>query len=124
MDYKTIGLGALITTALTIVLSIIFFPLFLLSPIIGGFFAAYLSEGYEDYEKMDKIDGAVVGGISGLIGGSLICVLYFLGFGVIGAIIGTASKIGVMAGIILFTGLVIFKFLGIIGGVMGVIAKE
>jgi len=125
MDYKTIGLGTIITTILTIVLSIIFFPLFLLSPVIGGFFAAYLSEGYEDYDEMDKIDGAVLGGISGLIGGSVIGILYFMGFGVIGAIIGAASdEIGTMVSIVLITGLVVFKFLGIIGGIIGVILKE
>ena len=120
MNWKIIGPSALINAALTIVLSSIFFPLFFLGPLTGGFLASYLSKGYEDYDKMDKIDGAVVGGISGLAGGLIV-----LGFGVVSVIIGLISaKTGLIATNILIIGFFIFKFLGIAGGIIGVIAKE
>jgi hypothetical protein len=132
MDWKIIGLSALINAALTIVLSLIFFPLFLLGPFAGGFLSSYLTKGYEDYDKMDEKDGAVVGAISGLIGGLIIGLLFALGFGDINTIMGLLfTKIGAIAGNNLISGYIIFELavvislvLGLVGGVMGVIVKD
>jgi len=125
MDWKIIGPSALINAAITIVLSLIVFPLLFLGPIIGGFLASYLTKGYEDYEGMDEKDGAVVGAISGLIGGLIVGLVFLLGFGDISA------KIGLIAGNILITGYVILELsliisfiLGLIGGVIGVVVKK
>ena len=92
MDMKTIGIGSIANIALTIVLSLIFFPLSFIGPIFGGFLTSYLSKGYEIYDKMDKIDGAVVGAISGLIGGLIIGLLFFLGVGDVNTLV--SAKIG------------------------------
>ncbi len=125
MDWKIIGLSALINTALTIVLSLIFFPLLFLGPLSGGFLASYLSKGYEDYEKMDEKDGMVVGAISGLIGGLIIGLLSILGFGDISAIIGTIAGNTLITGyIIIQLSIVISLVLGLLGGAIGVIVKE
>jgi hypothetical protein len=128
MDLKTIGIGALVNAALTCVLSLIFFPLFFIGPIFGGFLASYLSEGYEIYDKMDKKDGAIVGAISGLIGGLLIG-LIFLGFGDINTTL--SAKIGgicnntlILGYIIIQLSLIVSFILGLIGGIIGVIVKE
>ena len=132
MNWKIIGLSALINAALTIVLSSIFLPLLFLGPLTGGFFSSYLSKGYEDYDKMDEKDGAVVGAVSGLIGGLIIALLLLLGFGAINTIIGIFTNIGAIASsntlimeyIILQITLIMSFVLGIIGGVIGVIVKE
>ncbi len=125
MDWKIIGLSALINTALTIVLSLIFFPLLFLGPLSGGFLASYLSKGYEDYEKMDEKDGMVVGAISGLIGGLIIGLLSILGFGDISAIIGTIAGNTLITGyIIIQLSTIISLVLGLLGGAIGVIVKE
>jgi Family of unknown function (DUF5518) len=132
MNWKIIGLSALVNIVLTIILSLIFFPLFFLGPLTGGFLASYLIEGYEDYDKMDEKDGAVVGAFSGLIGGIVIGLLFILGFGDISAITGLIlTNIGVLTGhITLITGYIIFQFsviisffLGLVGGIMGVAVK-
>jgi hypothetical protein len=132
MDWKIIGLSALINAFITMVLSLLFFPLFFLGPLIGGFFASYLSKGFEDYDNMDEKDGAVVGAISGLIGGIIISVLFILGIGDISAITGLIlTNIGVLTGhITLITGYIIFQFsviisfvLGLVGGIMGIAVK-
>lgn len=132
MDWKIIGLSALINAVLTMVLSIIFFPLLFLGPITGGFLASYFSKGYEDYDKMDKIDGAVVGAVSGLIGGLIIGLLSLLGIGDINVITGLIStQIGAIGNNNLIIGYIIIQFstvmslvLGLIGGAMGVIVKK
>ena len=132
MDWKIIGIIALLNAVLTIVLSLIFFPLLFLGPLTGGFLASYLSKGYEDYDKMDEKDGAVVGAVSGLLGGLIISLLAILGFGDISAVIGLIStKIGATIGSALIKGYIIFEFsvamsffLGLVGGVFGVIVKE
>ena len=131
MDWKIIGLGSFINIILTTIFSLIFFPLFFLGPLIGGFFSSYLTEGFENYDKMDEKDGAVVGAISGLIGGLLIGILYIIGFGAINTILGIISaKFGLMTGSII-AGFVIFNIstsisflLGLVGGVIGVIIKK
>jgi hypothetical protein len=131
MDWKTIGLGALINAALTILLSMVYAPLLLLGPLIGGFFSSYLSQGFEDYAKMDKVDGAVMGAISGIIGGILIALLSILGLGAINEVIGLIfSQIGSVTGAMAITWYVIFQLsvgmslvLGLVGGMLGVILK-
>jgi hypothetical protein len=132
MDWKLIGICGLINAALTVVLSLIFLPLFFLGPLTGGFLASYLSKGYEDYEKMDKVDGAVVGAFSGIIGGLIIGLLSILGFGAISANVGLiSSPIGEIAGSTYINIYIIFQLsvgislvLGIVGGVIGVIVKK
>ena len=132
-EWKIIGLSGLINAVVTIILIIIFYPLFFLGPLTGGFLASYLSHGYEDYDKMDFKDGAVVGAISGIIGGLIITLLLILGFGAISYIINLISlKIGLIPGVnTLIAAYVIIEFsgiisliLGILGGIIGVIVKE
>jgi hypothetical protein len=130
MDLKVIGLGALINVALTVLLSYIFLPSIFIGPIIGGFLSSYLSKGYEDYDKMDRKDGAVVGAISGLIGGLIISLLFILGIGNIDTTLGLISNNPEITSIII-RGLIIINvtvdlslILGIIGGVIGVIIKR
>ena len=56
-----------------------------------------------------RTDGAVVGAISGLIGGIIIALLYIIGFGAINTILGSISaKLGIIAGSIV-AGLVIIN---------------
>ena len=130
MDWKIIGLGALINIILTALISLIFFPLFFLGPLTGGFLSSYLTEGFENYDKMDEKDGAVVGAISGLIGGIIIALLYIVSSGDINSILGLSAKLGIITGSII-TGLVIVNIsatisliLGLIGGVIGVFIKN
>ncbi|MDO8870779.1 MAG: DUF5518 domain-containing protein [Methanobacteriaceae archaeon] len=127
MDWKTIGIGAFVNAALTICLSWIFLPLFFLGPIAGGFITSYLSKGFEDYEVMDEKDGAVVGTMSGIIGGILICLLLIMGLGNMGAITGFVSTgIGliVTAYIIIQLSVMVSLILGLIGGILGVVVKK
>jgi hypothetical protein len=130
MDLKVIGLGALINVALTVLLTYIFLPIVFIGPLFGGFLSSYLSKGYEDYDKMDRKDGAVVGAISGLIGGLIISLLFILGIGNIDTTIGLISNNPEITSIII-RGLIIINvtvdlslILGIIGGVIGVIIKR
>jgi Family of unknown function (DUF5518) len=132
-EWRIIGLSGLINAALTLILIIIFFPLFFLGPLMGGFLASYLSHGYEYYDKMDLKDGIVVGAISGIIGGLIITLLLILGFGAISIIIKlVSSKIGIITSTnTLIAAYIIFEFsviissiLGAIGGTIGVIVKR
>lgn len=131
MDWKTIGISALLNAALTILLSMIYAPLLFLGPLIGGFFSSYLSQGFEDYARMDKVDGAVVGAISGIIGGIIIAFLSILGLGAINEVIGLIlSQIGSITPIVI-TWYIIFQLsigislvLGLVGGVLGVMVKR
>ena len=52
-DWKIIGLSGVVNAALSIILIVIFFPLFFLGPLTGGFLASYFSQRYEEYAKMD-----------------------------------------------------------------------
>lgn len=126
MDLKIIGLSALVNAALTIVLSIIFFPLLVLGPLTGGFLASYLSKRYEDYDKIDEKDGMVVGAISGLIGGLLISLLSILGIGDITATLGVISTGNTLINtyIIIQLSLIMSFVLGLVGGVIGVLVKK
>ena len=132
MNYKIIGLGALVGAILTMFLSFVFFPLFFLGPLIGGILASYLSKGFEDYEEMNIADGAVLGAISGAISGIIISLLFFLGFGDISAITGfISSKIGSITGGFIITGYIVLELsliisfiLGLIGGIIGVFLKK
>ena len=132
MNWKIIGLSGLINAFLAIILSLIFFPLFFLGPLIGGFFSSYFSKGYEYYDKMDKIDGAVVGAVSGIIGGLIIGFLSVMGFGALNAIIGLlSSSVGILSSSSLIKAYVLFQLsviisfvFGLAGGVIGVIAKN
>lgn len=132
IDWKMVGVGSFISAALTIVLSLIFFPLFFLGPVIGGFSATYFNNT-SNFSNMNETDGAVAGLLSGVISGLIIGLLFILGFGAISAIIGLISAyIGLIAGTItLILGVVITVFsiivsaiLGCIGGVIGVILKK
>ncbi|MGB9199949.1 DUF5518 domain-containing protein [Methanobacterium sp.] len=131
MDLKIIGLGALINIILTNLLTFIFFPLFFLGPLIGGFLSSYLTEGFENYDTMDEKDGAVVGAISGLIGGIIIALLYIIGLGAVNIVLGSIStKFGIIAGsiiaaiVIINISTTISLVLGLIGGVIGVVIKK
>lgn len=123
IDWKTIGIGALINAVLTMVLALIMFPLFFLGPVIGGFITTYLANDNLSYYGGKATDGAVEGAISGVIGGLLIGIIFILGFGAISAIIGLIfTEIGLIAGTIsLITGLFITLISVIIGGVLGAI---
>ena len=132
-DWKIIGLSGVLNAALTIMLIIIFFPLFFFGPLIGGFLSSYLSHGYEDYDKMDLKDGFIVGAISGIIGGLIITLLLILDFGALNIIIGIISqKIGFLNGLnSLVVAYIIFEFsiiistiLGALGGTIGIIVKQ
>ncbi|WP_414469994.1 DUF5518 domain-containing protein [Methanobacterium sp. ACI-7] len=132
MNFKTIGISALINAILTIALSLIFLPLSFLGPLIGGFLASYLSKGYEDYDEMNNADGAVLGGISGGIGGLIISLLFLLGIGDISTVTASISSIiGGITGGFIITGYIILELsiilsfvLGLVGGIIGVIVKK
>jgi hypothetical protein len=132
-EWNIIVLSGVINAIISIILVIIFFPLFFLGPLTGGFLASYLSHGYEDYDKMDLKDGFVVGAISGIIGGLIITLILILGFGAVSIIIKLiAIKIGIIpeaqtiiASYVIFEfSIIISLILGVIGGVTGVIVKE
>jgi hypothetical protein len=130
MDLKIIGLGALINIILTTLLSLFYFPLFFLGPLIGGFLSSYLTEGFENYDKMDEKDGAVVGAISGLIGGIVIALLYIIGFGALNTVLGLSAKLGIIGASIIASLIIInisttvSLLLGLVGGVLGVVIKK
>ncbi|MCC7551386.1 MAG: DUF5518 domain-containing protein [Methanobacterium sp.] len=132
MDWKIIGISALLSVVLTIILSLIWVPLIFLGPLTGGFLASYLSRGYEYYDKMDKKDGAVVGSVSGLIGGLIIGSLFLLGIGDVNVIMKLiSSQLGAISNKTLIIGYIILQLsiiisfvLGLIGGILGVSQKE
>lgn len=129
MNWKIIGITGLVNAALTIPLSLIAFPLLVLGPLFGGFLASYLSTGYEEYVKMDKKDGAVMGSFSGIIGGLIIALVSILGFGAISNMAGSISN--QMGDAVVLTVYLIFQLtliisfiLGLVGGVIGVMVKD
>ena len=126
MEWKYIVIGGLITAVLTLVLAVVFLPLFFLGPVIGGLFAAYLGRG-------DTQAGAVDGAVSGVVGVLIMGSLFLLGFSTISAIIGVIfTNAGVAAGtisvilgaFITLLAVVISGVLGAIGGVIGVSVRE
>ncbi|MBM4241638.1 MAG: hypothetical protein FJ150_08275 [Euryarchaeota archaeon] len=130
-DWKAVGIGAITTAVLTIVFALAVFPLFFLGPILGGFITIYLIREDEDWEEPK--DAAVQGGVAGVIGGLIIGILFIIGFGAIGAIIGifletlglAITTISIIIGI--FVGIVsmlICGVLGAIGGVIGASVRE
>lgn len=125
MNWKLVGIGSLVNVILTIFLTMIYLPLSLIGPFIGGFIVSYFSKGYEDYYGMDWKDGAVVGAISGLIGG-LILTLLFIGLGTFNmsleGFIGNNATL--MAYAILQVTTLISFILGLVGGVAGVVFKN
>ena len=131
-DWKIIGLSGLVNAAITIFLIILFYPLFFLGPLMGGFLAAYFSQKYEDYSKMDIKDGAIVGTMSGMIGGLIITLILITGFEAINGLINLISlNINLIPGVdavvaayvILQLSLIISITLGALGGLMGIQAK-
>jgi len=131
-DWKIIGLSGLVNAAITIVLIILFYPLFFLGPLMGGFLAAYFSQKYEDYTQMDIKDGAIVGTMSGMIGGLIITLILITGFEAINGLINLISlNINLIPGVdavvaayvILQLSLIISITLGALGGLMGIQAK-
>ena len=125
MNWKLIGLAAVINAIITVFLTMILVPISFIGPIIGGFLASYLSEGYEDYEGMDVKDGAVLGAISGLIGGLTITLL-LIWFGTVNSILEvftTNNPIILGYAILQLTTVLSFIF-GLIGGVIGVMVKK
>lgn len=127
MDWKIIGLSGLINAILTIMIFWIFVPLFFIGPLIGGFLASYLAKGFEDYEGVDEKDGAVLGTLSGIIGGLILGLLFIMGLGNIGAITGLVSTgmgVIVTAYIIIQLSVIISLILGLIGGIIGAVVKR
>jgi hypothetical protein len=130
-DWKIICLSGLVGAVLSFVLFLVYFPLFILGPFIGGFLASYFSRSYEDYTGMDRRDGAVIGVFSGIVGGLILSLLLIFGLGAINSILGLISTgMGATTDIIL-AGYVIFQLsvivcmiLGALGGVVGVIVKK
>lgn len=131
-EWKIIGLAGLIGAVLTLILIIIFYPIFFVGPIVGGFLASYFSHGYEDYDKMDMKDGFVIGTFSGIIGGLIITLLLISGFGAISSMMNLISlkmemfgaNTLVVAYIILQFSVIISTILGAVGGTIGVAVKD
>jgi len=125
MNWKLVGIGSLVNVILTIFLTVIYFPLSFIGPITGGFMVSYFSKGYEDYQGVDWKDGAVVGAISGLIGG-LILTLLFIGLGTFNMnleeLIGNNATL--MGYAILQVTTLISFILGLVGGIVGVVVKN
>lgn len=132
-DWKIIGLSGIVNAAVTVIIVIIFFPLFFLGPLTGGFLASYFSRGYEDYAKMDLKDGAVVGIFSGIIGGLITTLILIIGFEAINTLINLMSlNIGIIPGadavlavyIIFQLSIIISLILGALGGLIGIWFKK
>jgi hypothetical protein len=116
IDWKAVGVGSIINAALTIVLTVAFFPLFFLGPLVGGLLATYIGQG-------EKKDAPVEGALTGIIGGLIIGILFIAGFGALSAIIGLIfAKIGLVAGAMtLIAGLFISLVAMFLGGVLGAV---
>mgnify|MGYP007111628105 CR=1 FL=1 len=125
MNWKLVGVGALINAAITVLLTVIYLPLSFIGPIAGGFIVSYFSQGYEDYSGVDWKDGAVLGAISGLIGG-LILTLLFIWLGTFNITLEafTGTNTTLMAYAILQVTIIASFILGLIGGIGGVAFKN
>ncbi len=120
-EWTAVGIGGVVTAGLTIVLALVFFPLFFLGPIVGGFLAVYLMK--DEFES-----GIINGALAGVIGGLIIGILSLFGIGIIAAVIAVlAAQIGLAVGalgiliVIFFTILAVFicGILSAIGGAIG-----
>lgn len=106
-DWIAIAIGAIVNGALTLVLALVFFPLFFLGPIIGGFLAAYLIRDEFEFES-----GIIHGALAGVLGGLLIGILSLLGVGAVAVILGVLlTQLGLAVGAI---GIVVVIFLTIL----------
>ena len=125
MNWKLIGMTAVINAAITILLTIIYLPLSIIGPLIGGFLASYFSSGYEDYGVIDLKDGAVLGAFSGLIGGLILTVLFMI-FGSLNPFLeGFIGSNTILVGYAILQITVISSFiLGLFGGIIGVLCKN
>lgn len=125
MNLKLLGLAAFVNAILTVIITVIYLPLFFIGPIIGGFLVSYLSKGYEDYSGLDWKDGAVVGAISGLVGGLILSLLFIL-LGTWNATLEsfTGDNLILMYYVILQVTVIISFILGLVGGVLGVTIKK
>ena len=119
-NWKVIGLCGLFSAVVSGVVAMIYFPLFFLGPLIGGFLAVYFSGAYEDYyEKMDRKDGAVIGVLSGIIGGLILGSFLVLSTGTLDSVISLINaKLGTLADAIL-AGYLILQLTVIVGMVFG-----
>ncbi len=131
-DWKAIGIGAFVNAVLTIVFTLVLFPLFFLGPVIGGFLATYLSRENLGFIG-NPTEGAADGAVAGVIGGLVIGLIFILGFGALAAIIGLIfTQIGAVVGtitlisglFITFVTVIIGGFFGAIGGVIGLSVRE
>lgn len=122
-DWISIGIGAVINAALTIVLALIFFPLFFLGPIIGGFVTVYLIR-----DEFESESGIIHGGLAGILGGLIIGILSLFGVGIVAALVSLLlAELGVALGaigaifVIFFTVLtmLVCGVLSAIGGAIG-----
>lgn len=125
MKWKLMGVTAVINAVITILLIIIYLPLSIIGPLIGGFLTSYLSNGYEDYEVMDLKDGAVLGAFSGLFGGLILTVLFMI-FGSLNPFLEVfiGSNTLVLGYAILQITVISSFILGLVGGVIGVLCKN
>jgi hypothetical protein len=114
-------LNALVGAAVTVVLSFVG-----VSPLLGGAVAGYLQRG-------DRMDGARVGAISGVLASIPFLLLLFLALGFLGVVTGLplgpeafgASLIGlVVVGFGLFVALAWSVGLSAVGGYLGVYVAE
>jgi hypothetical protein len=114
-------LNALVGAAVTVVLSFVG-----VSPLLGGAVAGYLQRG-------DRMDGARVGAISGVLASIPFLLLLFLALGFLGVVTGLplgpeafgASLIGlVVVGFALFVALAWSVGLSAVGGYLGVYVAE
>lgn len=132
-DWKAISIGGVISAILTIILVLVFYPLFFIGPIIGGFLASYWSKSYEDYAQIDYKDGFIMGAMSGIIGGFILTLLLIIGSNAITNLIDfTSLNIGIFPGansilagyIILEFSLILCIIFGSVGGMLGVVLKS
>jgi len=136
-DWISIGIGAVINASLTIVLALIFFPLFFLGPIIGGFVTIYLIR--DEFEsrrtfhvraiKIEDFESGIIhGGLAGGLGGIIVGILSLFGVGIVATMVGLLlAELGVAVGaigtlfVILFTviTMIVCGVLSAIGGAIG-----
>jgi hypothetical protein len=120
-DWSAVGIGGIVTAGLTVVLALVFFPLFFLGPIIGGFVTVYLVK--------DELESGILnGGLAGVIGGLIIGILSLFGIGVLATVIavftaGIGIAVGVLGALIVifFTilAMLVCGVLSAIGGAIG-----